>query len=234
MGGKNPVIVLEDADIEKAVDTVAAGAMWSTGQKCTATSRVFVHRSIEQAFTDLLIEKVKTLKVGDGSKEGTQIGPAVDERQLKSILGYIEIGKNEGAEIAAGGRRLTGGDYDKGYYVEPTVFTDVRSGMRIAQEEIFGPVVAVMPFETFDEAMDAANDVEYGLSASIVTGDLQRTFEYIDRIEAGIVHVNAQTAGAEVQVPFGGYKGSSTGTREQGNAAVEFYTQIKTVYLHFD
>ena len=234
MGGKNPVIVLEDADVEKAVDTVVAGAMWSTGQKCTATSRVFVHRSIEQAFTDLLIEKVKALKVGDGSKEGTQIGPAVDERQLKSILGYIEIGKNEGAEIAAGGRRLTGGDYDKGYYVEPTVFTDVRSGMRIAQEEIFGPVVAVMPFETFDEAMDAANDVEYGLSASIVTGDLQRTFEYIDRIEAGIVHVNAQTAGAEVQVPFGGYKGSSTGTREQGNAAVEFYTQIKTVYLHFD
>lgn len=234
MGGKNPVIVLEDADIEKAVDTVVAGAMWSTGQKCTATSRVFIHRSIEQAFTDLLIEKVKALKVGDGSKEGTQIGPAVDERQLKSVLGYIEIGKNEGAEIAAGGRRLTGGDYDKGYYVEPTVFTGVRSGMRIAQEEIFGPVVAVMPFETFDEAMDAANDVEYGLSASIVTGDLQRTFEYIDRIEAGIVHVNAQTAGAEVQVPFGGYKGSSTGTREQGNAAVEFYTQIKTVYLHFD
>ena len=154
--------------------------------------------------------------------------------KLKSILGYIEIGKNEGAEIAAGGRRLTGGDYDKGYYVEPTVFTGVRSNMRIAQEEIFGPVVAVMPFETFDEAMDGANDVEYGLSASIVTGDLQRTFEYIDRIETGLVHVNAQTAGAEVQVPFGGYKGSSTGTREQGSAAVEFYTQIKTVYLHFD
>ena len=235
MGGKNPVIVLEDADVEKAVDTVVAGAMWSTGQKCTATSRVFVHRSIAQPFTDLLVEKVKALKVGDGSKEGVQIGPAVDERQLKSILNYIEIGKNEGAEIAAGGNRLTGGDYDKGYYVEPTVFVGASPQMRIAQEEIFGPVVAVMPFDAFEEAIEAANDVEYGLSASVVTGNLQRTFEYIDQIQAGIVHVNAQTAGAEVQVPFGGYKGSSAGwTREQGNAAVEFYTQTKTVYLHFD
>jgi aldehyde dehydrogenase (NAD+) len=208
--------------------------MFSTGQKCTATSRVMVEEAVAGDFTALLVRLVKALTVGNGQTEGVQIGPAVDRAQLNSILEYIEIGKNEGAELLAGGGRLTGGDYDAGVYVEPTVFGGMTRGMRIAQEEIFGPVVGVMAVASFEEAMDVANDVEFGLSASIITKDLGRAFEYINGIQAGLVHVNAQTAGAEVQVPFGGYKSSSTGTREQGNVAVDFFTQLKTVYLHFD
>jgi alpha-ketoglutaric semialdehyde dehydrogenase len=234
MGGKNPVIVLADADIERAVKEVIAGAMFSTGQKCTATSRVMVEEAVAAEFTDLLVEKVSALTVGNGQQEGVQIGPAVDQAQLDNILEYIEIGKNEGAELLTGGERLTGGEYDSGFYVAPAVFGGMTPSMRIAQEEIFGPVVGVIPVASFEEAMDVANDVEFGLSASIITKDLGRTFEYINGIQAGLVHVNAQTAGAEVQVPFGGYKGSSTGTREQGNTAVDFFTQVKTVYLHFD
>jgi len=234
MGGKNPIIVLADADIEKAVDFTVAGAMWSAGEKCTATSRALVDASLADAFTQRLVEKVKNLRVGNGLLEGTQVCPVVDENQLENILRYIEIGKAEGAQLLTGGYRLKGGDFDKGYYVAPTVFGGVRPTMRIAQEEIFGPVVGVIPFSSFDEALSIANDVTYGLSASIVTRDLRRTFEYIHRIQAGLVHVNAQTAGAEVQVPFGGYKGSSTGIREQGKVAVDFFTQIKTVYLHYD
>jgi len=234
MGGKNPVIVLADADLDKAVAQVIAGAILSTGQKCTATSRVLVEQAVADEFTDLLVEKVNAMEVGNGQREGVQVGPAVDQQQLDNILSYIEVGKSEGAEVLAGGTRLTGGEYDKGFYVEPTVFGGMTRSMRIAQEEIFGPVVGVIPVASFEEAMDIANDVEFGLSASIITRDLNRTFEYINGIQAGLVHVNAQTAGAEVQVPFGGYKGSSTGTREQGNVAVDFFTQIKTVYLHFD
>jgi aldehyde dehydrogenase (NAD+) len=234
MGGKNPVIVLADADLDNAVTQVIAGSMLSTGQKCTATSRVMVEDAVADEFTDLLVERVKAMKVGNGQVDGVQIGPAVDQAQLDTILSYIGVGKAEGAELLTGGARPTGGDYDKGFYVEPTVFGGVTRSMRIAQEEIFGPVVGVIRVSSFEEAMDIANDVEFGLSASIITKDLRRTFEYINGIQAGLVHVNAQTAGAEVQVPFGGYKGSSTGTREQGNTAVDFFTQVKTVYLHFD
>lgn len=234
MGGKNPLIVLEDADIEKAVDFAVAGAMWSAGEKCTATSRVLVHVSIAEPFTKRLVEKVRALRVGNGLVEGVQVCPVVDQNQLENILRYIEIGRSEGAELLTGGYRLTGDEYNKGYYVAPTVFGNVRPSMRIAQEEIFGPVVGIIPFRTFEEAIAIANDVTYGLSASLVTRDLRRTFEYIKQIQAGLVHVNAQTAGAEVQVPFGGYKGSSTGIREQGKVAVDFFTQMKTVYLHYD
>lgn len=234
MGGKNPILVLEDADVEKAVDFTVAGAMWSAGEKCTATSRALVHVSIAEPFTRLLVEKVKALRVGNGLVEGVQVCPVVDQNQLDTILRYVEIGRSEGAELLTGGYRLTGGEYDKGYYVAPTVFGNVRPSMRIAQEEIFGPVVGVIPFRTFDEAIALANDVPYGLSASLVTRDLRRAFEYVGRIQAGLVHVNAQTAGAEVHVPFGGYKSSSTGTREQGKVAVDFFTQTKTVYLHYD
>ena len=234
MGGKNPTIVLEDADLNVAVQQTLLGAMWSTGQKCTATSRVLVHKDVIGAFTEKIVAAAKALKVGNGLTDGVQIGPAVDESQLKNILNYIEIGKNEGAKLLAGGERLTGGDYDKGWFVQPTVFGDVDPQMRIAQEEIFGPVLGIIPIDDFDQAMEIANDVAFGLSASLITTNLKRAFEYVSRIQAGIVHVNAQTAGAEVQVPFGGYKGSSTGTREQGNVAVDFYTQIKTVYLHYD
>ncbi|MBE0428687.1 MAG: aldehyde dehydrogenase family protein [Thermoleophilia bacterium] len=233
MGGKNPVIVLEDADIDKAVNLCVMGAMWSTGQKCTATSRAIVQESVARRFTEKAVAATAAIRVGDGMKEETQVGPFVDEAQLDTVLRYLEIGKEEGAELLTGGNRLTDPPYDKGYYVEPAVFGNVRPDMRIAQEEIFGPVLAIIPVPDFEKAMRVANDVRFGLSASICTSDLTRAFEFVDRIEAGLVHVNTPTVGAEVQVPFGGMKDSSTGTREQGRVAVDFYTQIKTIYLEY-
>jgi acyl-CoA reductase-like NAD-dependent aldehyde dehydrogenase len=231
MGGKNPVIVLSDADLDKAVDLTIAGAMLSTGQKCTATSRVIVHRDVIGGFRDRLTAKTAALKVGDGMKADTYMGPLVSADAEKSVLEYIEIGKSEGARLLTGGKKLTGGDYDQGYFVAPTVFDGVRSDMRIAQEEIFGPVVAVMEAKDYDEAIRMANDTRFGLSASVVTRDLGLALRFIREIDAGIVHVNSQTAGAEPQVPFGGFKGSSSGSREQGKAARDFFTQLKTVYL---
>jgi aldehyde dehydrogenase (NAD+) len=231
MGGKNPVIVLSDADLDKAVDLTIAGAMLSTGQKCTATSRVIVHRDVLDGFRDRLTAKTAALKVGDGMKADTYMGPLVSADAEKSVLEYIEIGKREGARLLTGGKKLTGGDYDQGYFVAPTVFDGVRSDMRIAQEEIFGPVVAVMEAKDYDEAIRMANDTRFGLSASVVTRDLGLALRFVREIDAGIVHVNSQTAGAEPQVPFGGFKGSSSGSREQGKAARDFFTQLKTVYL---
>ncbi|MFA6001019.1 MAG: aldehyde dehydrogenase family protein [Thermoleophilia bacterium] len=233
MGGKNPVIVLEDADLDKAVNLCINGAMWSTGQKCTATSRAIVHESIVEEFTKRVLKGVAAIRVGNGLDENTQVGPSIDASQLDTVLEYIEIGKQEGAKLLAGGNRLTGAAYDKGFFVEPTVFGDVKADMRIAQEEIFGPVLAIIPVTGFEEAMRVANEVRFGLSAAICTQDISRAMEFVDRIEAGLVHVNSPTVGAEVQVPFGGMKDSSTGTREQGRVAVEFYTEIKTVYLEY-
>jgi acyl-CoA reductase-like NAD-dependent aldehyde dehydrogenase len=231
MGGKNPVVVLSDADLDKAVDVTIAGAMLSTGQKCTATSRVIVHRDVLDAFRDRLTAKASSLKVGDGMKPETYMGPLVSADAEKTVLDYIETGKREGARLLTGGTKLTGGEYDHGYFVAPTVFDGVRPDMRIAQEEIFGPVVAVLEARDFDEATAMANDTRFGLSASVMTRDLGLAMRFVREIEAGIVHVNSQTAGAEPQVPFGGFKASSSGSREQGKAAREFFTQIKTVYL---
>ena len=233
MGSKNPVIVLNDADIDKAVDITIAGAMWSTGQKCTATSRAIVDEAVAEEFTEKLLEGVAAIKVGDGMKEDTQVGPAIDEAQLNTVLSYIETGKQEGARLLCGGSRLTEPPHDKGYFIEPTVFGEVTPGMKIAQEEIFGPVLGVIAVSGFDEALEVANAVRFGLSASICTGDISKAMEFVDRIEAGLVHINSPTAGAEVQVPFGGMKDSSTGTREQGKVAVDFYTETKTVYLEY-
>jgi aldehyde dehydrogenase (NAD+) len=231
MGGKNPVIVLGDADLDKAVDVTIAGAMLSTGQKCTATSRVIVQRDVLEGFRDRLAAKAASLKVGDGMKADTYMGPLVSAEAEKTVLDYIEVGKREGARLLTGGAKLKGGEYDQGYFVQPTVFDGVRPEMRIAQEEIFGPVVAVMEARDFDEAVALANQSRFGLSASVVTRDLGLALRFIREIEVGIVHVNSQTAGAEPQVPFGGFKASSSGTREQGKAAREFFTQVKTVYL---
>ncbi|MFA5809665.1 MAG: aldehyde dehydrogenase family protein [Thermoleophilia bacterium] len=233
MGGKNPVIVLEDADLDKAVNLCINGAMWSTGQKCTATSRAIVHESVVEEFTKRVLEGVAAIRVGNGLDEDTQVGPSIDKAQLDIVLEYIEIGKQEGAKLLTGGNRLAGPEYDKGFFVEPTVFGDVKADMRIAQEEIFGPVLAIIPVADFEEAMSVANEVRFGLSAAICTQNLSRAMEFVDRIEAGLVHVNSPTVGAEVQVPFGGMKDSSTGTREQGRVAVDFYTEIKTVYLEY-
>jgi len=231
MGGKNPVVVLSDADVDKAVDVTIAGAMLSTGQKCTATSRVIVQRDALDAFREGLVAKVAALKVGDGMKPETYMGPLVSADAEKTVLDYIEVGKREGARLLTGGAKLKGDAYDQGYFVAPTVFDGVRPDMRIAQEEIFGPVVAVLEARDFDQAVAMANDTRFGLSASVMTRDLGLALRFVREIEAGIVHVNSQTAGAEPQVPFGGFKASSSGSREQGKAAREFFTQTKTVYL---
>ena len=231
MGGKNPVVVLADADLKQAVEITVAGAMLSTGQKCTATSRVIVQREVLNEFRDRLKVRVDSLRVGSGLLPETYMGPLVSASAETSVLDYIEAGKIGGARLIAGGQKLRGAEYDRGYFVAPTVFDQVTPDMRIAQEEIFGPVLAVMEAKDFDEAIRLANHTKFGLSASVVTRDLNLALRFVREIEAGIVHVNSQTAGAEPHVPFGGFKGSSSGSREQGKAAREFFTQIKTVYM---
>jgi acyl-CoA reductase-like NAD-dependent aldehyde dehydrogenase len=231
MGGKNPTIVLKDANLDYAAATIVNGAFFSTGQKCTACSRAIIEKAVYEPLADKLVEKTRALKIGNGLEPGIEIGPAVDQAQLETDLEYIEIAKQEGAALLCGGRRLTGGAYDNGYFVEPTIFGGVVPGMRIAQEEVFGPVLALMAADDFDQAMSLANGVKFGLSASIVSNDLSRVHAFIDRIEAGLITVNLPTAGVEYQLPFGGTKASSVGMREQGHLALDFYTETRTVYL---
>jgi aldehyde dehydrogenase (NAD+) len=231
LGGKNPLIVMEDADLDEAVALAIGGGFSLTGQACTGTSRVIVHRDVMSAFETRLKAATERMVVGDGRVPATQIGPLASERQMRSVLRYIEIGKAE-ARLVCGGMRLTGGDHDKGWYVAPTVFADVSPDAVIAQEEIFGPVLALIPAGSYAEAIAVANGVPYGLSAAIAT----KNFDYIQRfpadIEAGTVKVNRTTTGNLVNAPFGGLKASSTATfRESGRAGLDFFTQIKTVYL---
>jgi aldehyde dehydrogenase (NAD+) len=233
MGGKNPTIVLADAEFKSAVENTVNAAFFSTGQKCTATSRVIVEDSIYDKFVDALVERTKKLKVGNGMEAGVDIGPAIDQGQLDTDLRYIEMGKKEGAVLKCGGNRLTGGDYDKGYFIEPTVFADVTESMTIAKEEIFGPVLAVMRAKDFEDAMRIANNVPFGLSASIQTTNVSRVFDFVYQMEAGLLTVNLPSAGVEYQLPFGGTKESSFGPKEQGPAALEFYSDYKTVYLKY-
>ena len=231
MGGKNPTIVLNDANLGDAVGAVVNAAMFSTGQKCTATSRAIVEAGIYDDFVAATVKAVKALKVGDGLEEGVQIGPAIDKGQLDTDLKYCEIAKEEGCKIECGGRILNEGPLAKGFFFEPTVITGVKNSMRIAREEVFGPVLAVIKANDFAEAMSIANDTEFGLSASIQTQNTARVFEFINNIEAGLVTVNLPSAGVEYQLPFGGTKGSSFGPKEQGPAALDFYSDWKTVYL---
>jgi aldehyde dehydrogenase (NAD+) len=233
MGGKNPTIVLADADFNSAVENVANAAFFSTGQKCTATGRVIVEDAIYDKFLTALIERTKKLKVGDGMQPGIEIGPLVDQNQLDTVLKYIEIGTKEAGPPKVGGNRITTGGLEKGYFVEPTIFADVEERMTIAQEEIFGPVLAVMRAKNFDDAMRIANNTPFGLSSSIQTTNLSRVFEFIPRAEAGLLTVNLPSAGVEYQLPFGGTKDSSFGPKEQGPAAMEFYSDYKTVYLKY-
>jgi aldehyde dehydrogenase (NAD+) len=233
MGGKNPTIVLADADFNSAVENTVNAAFFSTGQKCTATSRVIVEDKIYDRFVAALVERTKKLKVGDGMQAGTDIGPCVDEAQMNTVLEYIEIGRKEAGEPKVGGHRLTGDGYAKGWFVEPTLFADVTEEMTIAREEIFGPVLAVMRARDFDDAMRIANNIPFGLSASIQTTNLSRVFDYVYRMEAGLLTVNLPSAGVEYQLPFGGTKDSSFGPKEQGPAALEFYSDYKTVYLKY-
>lgn len=233
MGGKNPTIVLGDCDFHLAVENTVNAAFFSTGQKCTATSRVIVEDSIYDRFVDAAVEATSKLKVGNGMEPGIQIGPAVDEKQLETDLHYIDIGRRECGAPRIGGERLTGGAYDKGYFVAPTIFADVDPKSTLAQEEVFGPVLAVMRAKNFEHAMEIANAVPFGLSASIQTTNVSRVFDFVYRMEAGLLTVNLPSAGVEYQLPFGGTKDSSFGPKEQGPAALEFYSDYKTVYLKY-
>jgi aldehyde dehydrogenase (NAD+) len=232
MGGKNPVVVLADADLDVAVEATATGAFGSTGQRCTATSRVIVEEKIADRFVERLAERARKVRVGNGL-EGAEMGPAVDRSQLETDLRYIDVGKGEGARLVTGGARAAATGLERGFFVEPTVFDGVRPDMRIAQEEIFGPVVGVIRVKDFDEAMHVANGVRFGLSASIFTTDNGNVFRFVDRIEAGIVHINSGTPGGEAQLPFGGSKATGVGPREQGPDALEFFTEVKTVYVDY-
>jgi aldehyde dehydrogenase (NAD+) len=231
MGGKNPLVVLADADLDLAVRLAVEGAFSGTGQKCTATSRVIVERPVHDAFLHRLVEATRALVVGDPLDERTFVGPVVDEGQMTKVLDYVAIGRREGAQLLCGGVRLTERGLDRGYFVAPAVFAGVRPEMRIAQEEIFGPVVGVLPAADFDEAVALANGTPFGLSASVVTGSLARAHAFTERVEAGLVMVNLPTVGVEYQAPFGGTKASGTAFKEQGNAAVEFYTETRTVAM---
>lgn len=238
MGGKNPTIVLADANFNSAVANVVNAAFFSTGQKCTATSRVIVEDAIYDKYVAALVEATKKLKVGDGIKAGVDIGPAIDEGKLKTNLDYIKIGQQEGAQLLCGGEHLTGTgpngeDLSKGYYMQPAVFGGVTENMRIAQEEIFGPVLAVLRASDFADAMRIANNIPFGLSASIQTSNVSRVFDFVYGAEAGLLTVNLPSAGVEYQLPFGGTKDSSFGPKEQGPAAMEFYSDYKTVYLKY-
>jgi aldehyde dehydrogenase (NAD+) len=228
MGGKNPLVVLDDADLGVAVECAANGAFFATGQRCTASSRLVVTEGIHDRFVAALTQRMKSLVVDDALKTGTHIGPAVDQSQLDQDLRYIEIGKQEGARLVAGGGLLK--REAPGFYVEPALFTDVRNDMRIAREEIFGPVAAVIRAKDYDAALAIANDTPFGLVAGICTTSLKHATHFKRNAEAGMVMVNLPTAGVDYHVPFGGRKGSSYGPREQGRYAAEFYTTVKTAY----
>ncbi|MGI9254558.1 MAG: aldehyde dehydrogenase family protein, partial [Thermomicrobiales bacterium] len=231
LGGKNPAIVLADADMDHALMHVLNGSMMSTGQKCTATSRAIVDRRIADEFTEKLAGRVANLRVGDPLDPDSQMGPLIDDRAADRVAGEVARAKSEGVHLLFGGERLSGEERERGAFISPAVFANVDPSSRLGQEELFGPVVGVIPVDGLDEAIDVANRVRFGLSASIFTRDLATALTFAQRIEAGIVHVNAETAGAEPHVPFGGYKGSSSYSREQGKAAREFFTQTKTVYI---
>ncbi len=229
MGGKNPLVVLDDADLKTAVESAVNGAYFSTGQRCTASSRLIVTKGIHNRFVAALAERLKGLVVDDALKAGTQIGPVVDKNQLNQDLFYIEEGKKEGAKLAYGGNLLK--REKEGFYLEPALFTETRNAMRINREEIFGPVATVLAADGYEEALQLANDTPFGLSAGIVTSSLKHAAHFRRNSQAGMVMVNLPTAGVDYHVPFGGRKGSSYGPREQGRYAVEFFTTVKTAYV---
>jgi alpha-ketoglutaric semialdehyde dehydrogenase len=226
LGGHNPLIVMADADLNRAVEAAYAGAFWSAGQKCTATRRIYVEGSVYDEFRQRLLDRIGRGRVGDPSDPETEVGPLVNEKQLEDVLEAIEQGKREGGKVLAGGERVD----DEAYLVAPTLFEEVADEAMLSCEEVFGPVTSLYRFETFDEALERANAVQFGLSASIFTTSLESTQRFVNELEAGILHVNSQTAGADVHVPFGGIKASGFGPHEQGRAALEFYTEVVTVY----
>src|SRR6202163_3115618 len=233
IGGKNIIIVMDDANLELAVEGAVWGGFGTSGQRCTAASRVAVHAKVYREFLDRFAQRVRALKIGDGLDPETEIGPVIHETQLQTVMKYVEIGKNERAKLVVGGHRAVSGNLANGWFHEPTIFADVDPAMRIAQEEIFGPVVALIPFASFDEAIEIANHVNYGLSASIYTRNVNQAYRAMRDLETGIVYVNAPTIGAEIQLPFGGTKGTGNGHREAGTAAIDFYSEWKTLYVDY-
>ena len=233
MGGKNAVIVMDDADLQLAADGILWSAFGTSGQRCTAASRVVVHRSVQRQLADIIVERAGGMSLGNGLDETVDIGPVVSESQLATISDYVEIGQREGARLAVGGSVARDGDLRNGFFHQPTVFDDVAPSMRIAQEEIFGPVTTVIPVDSLDEAIDVVNRVQYGLSASIFTQDVNKAFRAMRDTQTGILYVNAGTTGAEIHLPFGGTKATGNGHREAGTAAIDFYTEWQSIYVDY-
>src|ERR1700756_4421831 len=233
LGGKNPMIVLDDANLELAIEGGLWGGFGTTGQRCTATSRIIVQKGVYREFVERYVSRAKALKIGNGLDESVDMGPAINEAQLKTDLSYVDIGRDEGAKLACGGHRLEKGAYQNGYFMEPTVFTDVDPKMRIAQEEIFGPVVSIIPCDGLEDAIAIANGIEYGLSSPLYTKDVNKAFTAMRDLYAGITYINAPTIGAEVHLPFGGTKATGNGHREGGIGAIDFYTEWKSVYIDY-
>jgi len=233
MGGKNAIIVLEDANLELALDGAVWGAFGTTGQRCTAASRIIAEQGIYEEFLRRLVERARALRVGGGLDESVDMGPQINERQVETSESYVEAGCREGADLAWGGKRLRQGAYSHGWFFEPTIFAGVRPHMRIAQEEIFGPIVSLLPCDGLEHAVEISNNVVYGLSSSIYTRDVNRAFRAMRDLDAGITYVNAPTIGAEVHLPFGGTKATGNGHREGGLGAIEFFTQWKSIYVDY-
>jgi aldehyde dehydrogenase (NAD+) len=233
MGGKNAQIVMEDADLELALEGVLWGAFGTTGQRCTATSRLIVHEAVHAKFVSMLKEKAQSLRVGDGSKAGSQVGPLINEQQLHTVEGYVEIAGKEGAEVLVGGVRETSGGRGEGWFFQPTLLTGVRPEMRVAREEIFGPVLSVIKVKSLEEAISIANDTPYGLSSSVYTRDINKAYQAIRDIRAGITYINAPTIGAEAHMPFGGVRGTGNGHREGGWTVFDIFTEWKAVYVDY-
>jgi alpha-ketoglutaric semialdehyde dehydrogenase len=233
LGGKNPMIVLDDANLDLAVDGGLWGGFGTTGQRCTATSRIIVQKGIYNEFVERYVHRAKSLRVGNGLDETIDMGPAINEAQLKTDLSYVDVGKDEGARLVCGGNRLERGEYQYGWFMEPTVFIDVDPKMRIAQEEIFGPVVSIIPCDNLEHAIEIANNIEYGLSSALYTKDVNKAFAAMRDLQAGITYINAPTIGAEVHLPFGGVKATGNGHREGGLGAIDFYTEWKSVYVDY-
>jgi aldehyde dehydrogenase (NAD+) len=235
MGGKNPIIIMDDANLALAVEGSLWGAFGTTGQRCTAASRLIVHEKIYEKFLSSFVERARRLRLGNGLKPSTDVGPLVNESQMKKVLDYIEIGKKEGAKVVTGGRRCVKGECKKGYFIEPTVFTEVSPRMRIAKEEIFGPVVVVIKVKNLFEAIEVANSTQYGLSSSIYTRDVTNSAIAERELDCGIVYINAPTIGAEIQLPFGGTRKSGMGHSEAGGrgGSLDMFTKWKVIYRDF-
>jgi acyl-CoA reductase-like NAD-dependent aldehyde dehydrogenase len=233
MGGKNIILVMDDANLDLAVEGAVWGGFGTSGQRCTAASRVGVHKSVYSEFISRFVERARKLRVGDGLDPSIEMGPCINEKQLKRVINYIQIGKQEGAKLLTGGNRLQTGAYARGWFHEPTVFGDCSPNMRVSQEEIFGPVVSVIPFDNLEHGIEIANGVPYGLSASIYTRNVNRAFAAMQDLYTGIVYVNAPTIGAETHLPFGGTKQTGNGHREAALAAIDFFTEWKSMYIDY-